>query len=102
MNYEFLLPLLGAGVAAAWTYGKSVPVTKTAKLTFVEDEVPLTGIKDDGVVLTTTGQVFKVVGLSGQSVAGKRADDLEKVAAALFFICSRRSKRTRKAASRLC
>lgn len=55
MNYEFLLPLIGAGVAAAWTYGKSVPESKTEKLTFVEDEVPLTGIKDDGVVLTQTG-----------------------------------------------
>lgn len=87
MNYEFLLPLIGAGVAAAWTYGKSVPESKTEKLTFVEDEVPLTGIKDDGVVLTQTGQVFKVVALSGQSVAGKRADDLEKAASAraLFF-----------------
>lgn len=87
MNYEFLLPLIGAGVAAAWTYGKNVPETKTAKLTFVEDEVPLTGFKDAGTVLTQTGQVFKVVGLSGQSIAGKRADDLEKAAAAraLFF-----------------
>ena len=87
MNYEFLLPLIGAGVAAAWTYGKNVPESKTEKLTFVEDEVPLTGIKDDGVVLTQTGQVFKVVALSGQSVAGKRADDLEKAASAraLFF-----------------
>lgn len=87
MNYEFLLPLIGAGVAAAWTYGKSVPESKTEKLTFVEDEVPLTGIKDDDVVLTQTGQVFKVVALSGQSVAGKRADDLEKAASAraLFF-----------------
>ena len=87
MNYEFLLPLIGAGVAAAWTYGKSVPESKTEKMTFVEDEVPLTGIKDDGVVLTQTGQVFKVVALSGQSVAGKRADDLEKAASAraLFF-----------------
>lgn len=87
MNYEFLLPLIGAGVAAAWTYGKSVPESKTEKLTFVEDEVPLTGIKDDDVVLTQTRQVFKVVALSGQSVAGKRADDLEKAASAraLFF-----------------
>ena len=74
------------GVAAAWTYGRCVPETKTEKLTFVEDEVPLTGIKDDDIVMTQTGQVFKVVALSGQSVAGKRADDLEKAASARAMV----------------
>ena len=86
INYEFLLPLIGAGVAAAWTYGRCIPEAKTEKLTFVEDEVPLTGIKDDGIVMTQTGQVFKVVALSGQSVAGKRADDLEKAASARAMV----------------
>lgn len=87
MSYEFLFPLIGAGVCTAFGYKKIAPKRNSADLTFVEDEVPLIGIKEDSLILAQTDQIFKVVALSGQSIAGKRADDLEKATAAraLFF-----------------
>ena len=87
MSFEFLLPLIGAGACAALTYRAFAPQNRAENLTFVEDEVPLTAIKGETLVLTRTEQMFKVVELAGQSVAGKRADDLEKAAAAraLFY-----------------
>lgn len=87
MSFEFLLPLIGAGACAALTYRAFAPQNRAENLTFVEDEVPLTAIKGETLVLTRTEQMFKVVELAGQSVAGKRADDLEKAASAraLFY-----------------
>lgn len=87
MSFEFLLPLIGAGACAALTYRAFAPQNRAENLTFVEDEVPLAAIKGETLVLTRTEQMFKVVELAGQSVAGKRSDDLEKAASAraLFY-----------------
>lgn len=87
MSFEFLLPLIGAGACAALTYRAFAPQNRAENPTFVEDEVPLAAIKGETLVLTRTEQMFKVVELAGQSVAGKRSDDLEKAASAraLFY-----------------
>ena len=87
MNFEFLLPIVGAIICSVLTYKRFVPEGTVKKPTFVADEVPLIRIKDETLVLTQAGQMFKVIQLAGQSIAGKRADDLEKmrISRALFF-----------------
>lgn len=54
MNYEFLLPLIGAGACTALTYRAFAPQNRAENLTFVEDEVPLAAIKGETLVLTRT------------------------------------------------
>ncbi|MCQ2914792.1 MAG: DUF87 domain-containing protein [Alphaproteobacteria bacterium] len=86
MNFEFLLPIIGGFSAYGLTKALLPKENKKENLVSVMDEIPITDIKNE-LVYTQTNQIFKVIRLQGQSVAGKKASELEKafISRSLFF-----------------